>query len=51
MGIYFVDFDVEFQSSCRQDSPLCHEFNIFNCRQSVQEFSVCYYVLHASLAK
>ena len=51
MGIYFVDFDVEFHPSCRQDSPLCHELNIFHCRQPVQEFSVCYYVLHASLAK
>ena len=51
MGIYFVDFDVQFHSSCRQDSPLCHELNIFHCRQPVQEFSVHYYVLHASLAK
>ena len=46
MGIYFVDFDVEFHSSCRQDSPLCHELNIFHCRQPVR-----YYVLHTSLAK
>ena len=52
MGIYFVDFDVEFHSSCRQDSPLCHELNIFHFRQPVQELCVHYnYVLHASLAK
>ena len=44
MGIYFVDFDVEFHPSCRQDSPLCHELNIFHCRQPVQEFCVRYYV-------
>ena len=49
MGIYFVDFDVEFQSSCRQDSPLCHELNIFHCRQPVQEFCVRFYVLNAIL--
>ena len=44
MGIYFVDFDVEFHPSCRQDSPLCHELNIFHWRQPVQEFCVRYYV-------
>ena len=49
MGIYFVDFDVEFHPSCRQDSPLCHELNIFHCRQPVQEFCVPYYVLNANL--
>ena len=47
MGIYFVDFDVEFHPSCRQDSPLCHELNIFHYRQPVQEFCVPYYVLKA----
>ena len=47
MGIYFVDFDVEFHPSCRQDSPLCHELNIFHCRQPVKEFCVRYYVLNA----
>ena len=40
MRIHFVDFDVEYHSSCRQESPLCHELNIFHCRQPVQEFSV-----------
>ena len=44
MGIYFVDFDVQFHPSCRQDIPLCHELIIFHCRQPVQEFCVCYYV-------
>ena len=44
MGIYFVDFDVQFHPSCMQDIPLCHELIIFHCRQPVQEFCVCYYV-------
>ena len=49
MGIYFVDFDVEFHPSCRQDSPPCHELDIFHCRQPVQEFCVRYYILNAIL--
>ncbi|CAH3145006.1 unnamed protein product, partial [Pocillopora meandrina] len=27
MRIHFVDFDLELQSSCRQDSPLCHDYD------------------------
>ena len=56
MRIHFVDFDVEFHSSCRQDSPLCHELNIFfivgsRSKSSVSTIMFCMLVLQNELYK
>ena len=55
MGIYFVDFDVEFHSLCRQDSSLCHELTFFilgsRSKSSVSAIMVCMLVLQNELYK